>query len=85
MVSLQHHYKFDNIMPRQLNAHSNFVFSRKEIEFVFQKIEDETIKCNKCHVYFVFHRAEYKDFEKERKCFYTSYSNVDSWEKRFQR
>ena len=70
-------------MPRQLNAHSNFVFLKK-IELEFQKIEDEIIKCNKCRVCFACHRAEYNDFEKERKCFYTSNSNVDSRKIRFQ-
>ena len=61
-----------------------FVFSRKEIELEFEKILNETKKCNQCGLCFACHRAELNDFELERKCFYTSNKNIDSWKKRYQ-
>ena len=72
-------------MPRQQpNAHSGFIFSRAEIEYEFLKIKDQTKNCNKYRICYACHRAEYIDFEYERKCFYSSNADVKFWKKRYQ-
>ena len=56
-------------MPQVSNPHSNFVFSREEIELKFEKIEKDTLACKKCNKCFYCQRAEFNDFEQKKKIF----------------
>ena len=53
-------------MPRVSNPHSDFVFSREEIELELKKTEEDTLACKKYNKCFYCPRAEFNDFEKER-------------------
>ena len=63
------------MLRRKANS-GQFYFSRREIEDEFEKLFKRTIFCKQFRKCIHCTRAEYVDFEVDRKMFYTSNKDV---------
>ena len=63
-------------MPQRKANADQFYFSRREIEDEFEKLFEKTNFSEQCKKCIHCNRAEYVDFEVDRKMFYTSNKDV---------
>ena len=71
-------------MPRRKANAEEFHFSRREIEDEFEKLFERTIFCEQFRKCIHCRRAEFVDFEVDRKMFYTSNKDAKDWKIRYQ-
>ena len=71
-------------MPRRKANVEQFYFSRREIGVEFEKLFERTIFCEQCRKCIHCGRAEFVDFEVDRKMFYMSNKDVKDWKIRYQ-
>ena len=76
-------------MPQRKENADQFYFSRREIEDEFEKVFERTIFCEQFRKCIHCIRAEFVDFEVDRKMFYTSNKDVKNckirWRGRIKR
>ena len=71
-------------MPRRKANADQFYFSRREMENEFEKLFERTNFCEQCRKCTHCRRAEFVDFEVDRKMFYTSNKDVKNWKIHWQ-
>ena len=71
-------------MPRRRINAEQFYFTRREIVNEFEKPFERTKFCKQCKKCINCTRAEYVDFEVDKKMFYTSNKDVKNWKIRWQ-
>ena len=71
-------------MPQRKSNQEDFYYSRTDIEKIFEDLFNKTINCDQCKKCIHCKRAEFVDFEADRKMFYTSNRDVLAWKIRWQ-
>ena len=71
-------------MPRRKANADQFYFSRRDTEDDFEKLFERTNFCEQCRKCIHCRRAEFVDFEVDRKIFYTSNKDVKNRKIRWQ-
>ena len=71
-------------MPRRNSNQQRFYYTRKEVEYLFEKLFEKTINCNQCKQCVHCKRADLVHVEVERKGFYTRNKNVEDWKVRYK-